>query len=73
MFKFFRCARFIGRDLASFYSELGETGKACVFLLDALRSYEDQGWKDLAAQTRMELVSCYKKMSDHERYYKLIL
>ncbi|KAL4719089.1 hypothetical protein ACJJTC_000458, partial [Scirpophaga incertulas] len=51
-----RFARLIGRDLAAFYSELGETGKAVVFLMDALRSYEEQGWWDLAAQTRLELV-----------------
>lgn len=66
-----RFARLIGRDLASFYAELGETGKAVVFLLDALRSYEEQGWRDLAGQTRLELVACYQKMEDYERYTKL--
>ena len=63
----FRFARLIGRDLAAFYSELGETGKAVVFLMDALRSYEEQGWKDLAAQTRLELVAAAKKMNDMDR------
>ncbi|CAH0731793.1 unnamed protein product, partial [Brenthis ino] len=66
-----RFARHIGRDLASFYSELGETSKAVVFLMDALRSYEEQGWKDLAAQTRLELVAAAKKMNDVDRYTKL--
>ncbi|XP_075984527.1 SIDL trafficking protein particle complex subunit 10 [Anticarsia gemmatalis] len=66
-----RFARLIGRDLASFYSELGETGKAVVFLMDALRSYEEQGWRDLAAQTRLELVAAAKKMNDVDRYTKL--
>ncbi|XP_053615450.1 trafficking protein particle complex subunit 10 isoform X2 [Plodia interpunctella] len=66
-----RFARLIGRDLAAFYSELGETGKAVVFLMDALRSYEEQGWKDLAAQTRLELVAAAKKMNDVDRYTKL--
>ncbi|KAI8437513.1 hypothetical protein MSG28_011825 [Choristoneura fumiferana] len=66
-----RFARLIGRDLAAFYSELGETGKAVVFLMDALRSYEEQGWKDLAAQTRLELVAAAKKMEDVDRYTKL--
>ncbi|CAH2054314.1 unnamed protein product, partial [Iphiclides podalirius] len=66
-----RFARQIGRDLASFYSELGETGKAVVFLTDALRSYEDEGWWDLAAQTRLELVAAAKKMNDVDRYTKL--
>ncbi|VVD05938.1 unnamed protein product [Leptidea sinapis] len=62
-----RFARQIGRDLAAFYSELGETSKAVVFLVDALRSYEEQGWMDLAAQTRLELVAAAKKMKDYER------
>ncbi|XP_063896992.1 trafficking protein particle complex subunit 10 [Helicoverpa armigera] len=66
-----RFARLIGRDLAAFYSELGETGKAVVFLMDALRSYEEQGWRDLAAQTRLELVAAAKKMGDMDRYTKL--
>ncbi|XP_063537577.1 trafficking protein particle complex subunit 10 isoform X2 [Cydia strobilella] len=66
-----RFARLIGRDLAAFYSELGETQKAVVFLMDALRSYEEQGWRDLAAQTRLELVAAAKKMEDIDRYTKL--
>lgn len=66
-----RFARLIGRDLAAFYSELGETGKAVVFLMDALRSYEEQGWRELAAQTRLELVAAAKKMNDMDRYTKL--
>jgi trafficking protein particle complex subunit 10 len=37
----------IGRDLASFYSELNETSKAC------------------------ELIACYNKMADYEKYTKL--
>ncbi|XP_041982895.1 trafficking protein particle complex subunit 10 [Aricia agestis] len=66
-----RFARHIGRDLASFYSELGECSKAVVFLTDALRSYEEQKWPDLAAQTRLELVAAAKKMNDVDRYTKL--
>ncbi|XP_045517128.1 trafficking protein particle complex subunit 10 [Pieris brassicae] len=66
-----RFARQIGRDLAAFYSELGETSKAVVFLVDALRSYEEQGWHELAAQTRLELVAAAKKMNDFDRYTTL--
>ncbi|CAK1545522.1 unnamed protein product [Leptosia nina] len=66
-----RFARQIGRDLAAFYSELGETSKAVVFLVDALRSYEEQGWNELAAQTRLELVAAAKKMNDYDRYTTL--
>lgn len=35
--------------------------------MDALRSYEEQGWRDLAAQTRLELVAAAKKMNDMDR------
>ncbi|CAG4959637.1 unnamed protein product [Colias eurytheme] len=66
-----RFARQIGRDLAAFYSELGETSKAVVFLVDALRSYEEQDWRELAAQTRLELVAAAKKMNDFDRYTTL--
>jgi hypothetical protein len=38
--------------------------------MDALRSYEEQGWRDLAAQTRLELVAAAKKMNDADRYVK---
>ncbi|CAG9112783.1 unnamed protein product [Plutella xylostella] len=65
-----RFARLIGRDLASFYSEQGETSKALVFLMDALRSYEEQGWKQLAAQTRLELVNIARS-NDVQRFTKL--
>ncbi|XP_046971820.1 trafficking protein particle complex subunit 10 [Vanessa cardui] len=66
-----RFARHIGRELAAFYSELGEAGKALVFLTDALRSYEEQGWRELAAHTRLELVAAARRMRDDDRYTKL--
>lgn len=66
-----RSARFIGRELARFYGELGENQKAVAFLLDALNTYVDEGWEDLAAQTRLELAGCYKRMDDIERYIKI--
>ncbi|KAF7989459.1 hypothetical protein HCN44_008133 [Aphidius gifuensis] len=66
-----RSARFIGRELAKFYSDLGENQKAIAFLLDALNTYNDENWKDLAAQTRLELAECYKRMDDIERYTKI--
>lgn len=66
-----RSARFIGRELAKFYSDLGENQKAVSFLLDALNTYIDEGWQELAAQTRLELAQCYKRMDDIERYIKV--
>ena len=66
-----RSARFIGRELARFYADLGENQKAVAFLSDALKTYMDEGWNELAAQTRLELAQCYKRMDDVERYTKI--
>lgn len=59
-----RCARLVGREVASFYMLLGETQKAAAFLSDALRTFENDKWPDLVAQTQLELAECYKKAKD---------
>ena len=66
-----RSARLIGKELAQFYSELGENQKAVAFLSDALKTYTDEGWAHLAAQTQLELAQCYKRMDDVEKYTKV--
>lgn len=66
-----RSARLIGKELAQFYSELGENQKAVAFLSDALKTYTDEGWHHLAAQTQLELAQCYKRMDDVEKYTKV--
>ncbi|XP_048512341.1 trafficking protein particle complex subunit 10 isoform X2 [Athalia rosae] len=66
-----RSARLIGKELARFYSELGENQKAVAFLSDVLKTYNDEGWHQLAAQTQLELAQCYKRMDDVERYTKI--
>ncbi|KAK0168748.1 hypothetical protein PV327_002518 [Microctonus hyperodae] len=66
-----RSARFIGKELAQFYGDLNENPTAVAFLLDALNTYIDEGWHKLAAQTRLELAQCYKRMDDIERYVKV--
>ncbi|XP_012148441.2 SIDL trafficking protein particle complex subunit 10 isoform X2 [Megachile rotundata] len=66
-----RSARLIGKELAQFYSELGENQKAVAFLSDALKTYTDEGWNHLAAQTQLELAQCYKRMDDVEKYTKV--
>lgn len=43
---------------------LGETQKAAAFLSDALRTFENDRWHDLIAQTQLELADCYKKAKD---------
>ncbi|XP_017879801.1 trafficking protein particle complex subunit 10 isoform X2 [Ceratina calcarata] len=66
-----RSARLIGKELAQFYSELGENQKAVAFLSDALKTYTNEGWNHLAAQTQLELAQCYKRMDDVEKYTKI--
>lgn len=63
-----RCARLIGREVASFYMLLGETQKAAVFLGDILRTFEENGWQELAAQTQLELAECHKKAGDSRKF-----
>ncbi|KAA0185738.1 hypothetical protein HAZT_HAZT006367 [Hyalella azteca] len=59
-----RCARLIGRDLASFYLSLGQPQQAANFLGDLLHSFTDGCWPLLAADTRDKLVICYTAMAD---------
>lgn len=59
-----RSARLVGREVASFYMLLGETQKAAAFLGDALRTFEQDSWHELAAQTQIELAECFKKAKD---------
>ncbi|KYM88375.1 Trafficking protein particle complex subunit 10 [Atta colombica] len=66
-----RSARLIGKELARFYSELGENQKAVAFLSDALKTYMEEGWHHLAVQTQLELAECYKRMDDVEKYTKV--
>lgn len=63
-----RSARLIGREVASFYMLLGETQKAAVFLGDILRTFEENGWQELAAQTQLELAECHKKAGDGRKF-----
>lgn len=65
-----RCARLVGRELASFYMLLGEIQKSAAFLSDALRTFEQDGWKELAAQTQVELAECFKKSGDTRKYIR---
>nr|CAD7438798.1 unnamed protein product [Timema bartmani] len=66
-----RSARLVGRELAQFYLLLGERNKAAAFLSDSLKTYEEEGWRDLALKTQLELADCCDKMGDTERFVKL--
>lgn len=65
-----RSARLVGRELASFYQLLGETQKAAAFLGDALKTFEQENWNELAAQTQLELSTCHLQAGDIRRYVK---
>lgn len=63
-----RSARLVGRELSSFYMLLGETQKAAAFLTDLLKTFEQDGWRELAAQTQIELAECFLKADDTKKY-----
>ncbi|KAI4467519.1 epilepsy holoprosencephaly candidate 1/tmem1 [Holotrichia oblita] len=65
-----RSARLIGRDLAFFYLLLGETQKAAAFLGDALKTFEQDNWRELAAQTQVDLAECYMKSNDTRKFIR---
>ncbi|KAF7262889.1 SIDL trafficking protein particle complex subunit 10 isoform X2 [Rhynchophorus ferrugineus] len=65
-----RMARLVGQEVASFYLLLGETQKAAAFLGDALRTFENDGWQELAAQIQINLAECHKRAKDTVKYVK---
>lgn len=65
-----RSARLVGREVASFYMMLGETQKAAAFLSDALRTFQQDGWRELIAQTQIELAECHKKACDWRKFIR---
>lgn len=58
----------IGKDLAKFYQMKGEHQKAEIFLEDALRVYEKEGWGLLALHTRQQLADSQRELSNLEKY-----
>ncbi|XP_050312441.1 trafficking protein particle complex subunit 10 [Anthonomus grandis grandis] len=65
-----RMARLVGKQVANFYLLLGETQKTAAFLGDAVRTFEQDGWHELAANTQILLADCHKRASDWRRYVK---
>lgn len=65
-----RSARLVGRELAAFYRQLGEPQKAAAFLGDALKTFEQDNWKDLAAHAQLELAACYAQGGDVRRHVR---
>ncbi|XP_034946157.1 trafficking protein particle complex subunit 10 isoform X2 [Chelonus insularis] len=66
-----RSAKYIGIKLAKFHSHMEEDQIAATFLLEALKTYIDEGWKQLAVETQLQLGLSYKKLGDIEKYIKV--
>jgi len=66
-----RSARLVGKDLASFYMELGQVQHAAVFLAEALKTFQYERWDKLSLKTMLDLTKCYKAMGDKEKYVRM--
>lgn len=62
-----RSARYIGIDLAKFYLLLEQIPQATTFLLDALKTFQGEGWDPLEWQTLTEVAHCYRKLDEKEK------
>lgn len=62
-----RSARMVGLELAKFYLEMGQVQKANNFLVDALKTFENEGWSLLKIQTLTDTAKCYEKLNDYEK------
>jgi len=69
-----RCAHsLVGLELAKFYTLSGDTTKRTMFLVKALKLFEQDNWKLLIVQTNLELVKCFKKIGNVDQYVLLLL
>ena len=66
-----RSARLVGRDLATFYIKMGEHAQAASFLVEALKTFQQEKWLQLALETMLDLAMCYKAMEDSEKFARL--
>jgi len=66
-----RSARLIGKDLASFYLDLGEVQKAASFLAEGLKTFLSERWNDLAGKTMLDLARCYSDLGEKEKYVRI--
>lgn len=68
-----RCAHsLVGLELAKFYTLSGDTTKRTMFLVKALKLFEQDNWKLLIVQTNLELVKCFKKIGNVDQYVYFI-
>ena len=66
-----RSARLVGRQLAAFYLQLGERQQAASFLADALKTFQGEGWGELAARTMLDLATCYRELGEREKLVRI--
>lgn len=65
-----RSARLVGRELASFYVLMLEVQKSAAFLGDLVKTFEEDGWSELAAQTHLELAECHRLGGNVKKFVK---
>ncbi|XP_059506058.1 trafficking protein particle complex subunit 10 isoform X1 [Stegostoma tigrinum] len=63
-----RSAQLLGKDLADFYMHKGEPQKASLYLQEALKTYQTEGWTLLTAHTRKQLAECQKQLQQTQNY-----
>ncbi|XP_014254615.1 trafficking protein particle complex subunit 10 [Cimex lectularius] len=68
-----RCARSLGFDLAKYYWCKKEYNSSIVYLRTALDCYENDGWKQLAANTRLLLAKSYYLVENFRKYTQMCL
>eukprot|EP00092_Neocalanus_flemingeri_P030096 GFUD01032674.1.p1 GENE.GFUD01032674.1~~GFUD01032674.1.p1 ORF type:complete len:1160 (-),score=402.30 GFUD01032674.1:238-3717(-) len=66
-----RSARLVGKDLATFYMQLGQVQQAATFLAEALKTFQVERWDKLSLQTMLDLTKCYEAMGDKEKYVRM--
>ena len=65
-----RSARLIGKDMAAFYLQLGQTQKAAAFLADGLKTFQQENWSCLTVRTLLDLAHCYSVLGEKEKYVR---
>ncbi|GCB81374.1 hypothetical protein scyTo_0022165, partial [Scyliorhinus torazame] len=63
-----RSSQLLGKDLADFYMRKGEPQKAEMYLQEALKTYQAEGWPLLIAHTRKQLAECQKQLQQTQNY-----
>ena len=57
----------VGLELAKFYLDLNQIPKATSFLVDALKTFDSEGWSALKIQALLDTAKCYEPLQETER------